>query len=75
MFDKVTYFEKKGPENTEAALRAAVEAAKALGIGKIVMASNTGRTAKVLLEQVGCEGLDVTVIAYAYGQKERAITP
>ena len=75
MFDKVTYFEKKGPENTEAALRAAVEAAKVLGIGKIVMASNTGRTAKVLLEQVGCEGLDVTVIAYAYGQKEPGNNP
>ena len=37
--DKVHYFEAKGRENTEATLKLAVEAARALGIKNIVQLS------------------------------------
>ena len=69
MFDKVTYFEKKGPENTEAALKLAVAAARELGIGKLVVATTGGNTPKMLADNIDHEGLDITVIAYAYGQR------
>lgn len=75
MLEKITYFEKKGPENTEAALKLAVEAARELGIGKLVIATTAGNTPKLLADQIDHEGLDVTVIAYAYGQKEPGGNP
>lgn len=67
--DKIVYFEKKGPENTDAALRLAVEAARTLGIGRLVVATTAGGTPRHLMEQIDHDGLDVTVVAYAYGQK------
>lgn len=69
MLEKITYFEKIGPENTEAALKLAVEAARELGIGKLVIATTAGNTPKLLADQIDHEGLDITVIAYAYGQR------
>ena len=43
-------FEKQGRQNTEAALKLAIEAAREEGIHKIVVASTTGATAKKLAE-------------------------
>ena len=44
-------FEKQGRQNTEAALKLAIEAAREEGIHKIVVASTTGATAKKLAER------------------------
>jgi hypothetical protein len=45
MDGKIVYFEKIGPENTEATLRIAKQRAEELGIKTILMASTTGTTA------------------------------
>ncbi|MGB9867915.1 MAG: pyruvate kinase alpha/beta domain-containing protein [Bacillota bacterium] len=42
---KTVYFDKPGPENTEATAKLALARAKELGIGHLVVASNTGATA------------------------------
>jgi len=46
---KTTYFETPGKDNTEAAVAAALDRARQLGIKDIVAASNTGLTARALL--------------------------
>lgn len=65
--EKITYFEKKGPENTVEALKLAIETARQLGIENIVLASSGGTTAKAMAE-LDHEGLTVTVVTSAYGQ-------
>ncbi len=45
MDGKVVYFEKTGPENTEAVLRNAKQRAGELGIKTILVASTTGSVA------------------------------
>ncbi len=75
MVEKITYFEQKGPENTKAALELAVAAARELGIGKLVVTTTTGMTPKMLMDEVDHTGLDVTVIGYAFGQKEPGANP
>lgn len=61
------YFEKPGKQNTEAALKAAVEAAKANGIKKIVVATCSGATPLLLKD---C-GLTVIVVTHQAGYLER----
>lgn len=73
--EKVIYFENKGPENTEETLKLAVEAARELGIQKIVLATTGGDTAKMMADVIPHEGLEVTVVGYAYGQKEPGVNP
>ncbi len=48
----IYYFPKPGPQNTDETLRAALERARALGIKKIVVATNTGKTPLRLLELI-----------------------
>ena len=67
MTESIVYFEKKGRENTAKTIELAVREAKRLGIKKLVVASNAGGTALQIPEDCG---LDVTVVSYAYGQKE-----
>ncbi len=45
MEGKILYFEKGGPQNTEATLKFCLERAKELGIKQVVLASNHGGTA------------------------------
>lgn len=66
----VTYFEKVGIENTEATLKLAVEVARELGIKNIVLASSDGYTAEMMANDIEHEGLTITVVTSAYGQKE-----
>lgn len=61
--ENVVYFEKPGRENSEQTLRLAVNAAKALGIKYIAMASSTGTTALLMPE---CEGISVSVVHTTY---------
>jgi len=66
--DKVTYFETNDCENTEKALKLAVEAANELGIKNIVLASTYGNTAKMMADDINHEGITVTVVTHAVGQ-------
>lgn len=66
--EKVTYFEKSGRENTEIALKLAVEAAKSLGIKNIVLASTDGNTAKMMADDIVHDDITITVVTHAYGQ-------
>ena len=63
----ILYFPKRGKDNTEQTLTLAVKTAKERGIGHIVVASNTGETAKKLLD---C-GINVVCITHAYGYREK----
>jgi hypothetical protein len=49
----VTYFAEPGPQNTEATLRLALERARQLGLAHLVVASDSGRTARRALELSG----------------------
>ena len=70
--EKITYFEKGGPANTEETLRLAVSEARRLGIKDIVISSSRGDTALALKD---AEGLNVTIVTLAYGQKEPGQNP
>ncbi len=54
---------KKGPQNTEATVRAALERAAQLKIGQVVVASNTGKTARYFLNQ----GVEVVWVTHHVG--------
>jgi len=73
--DKVCYFEAKGRENTEATLKLAVEAARALGITNIVLSSTEGGTARMMADEIEHEGITVTVVTHAYGQMKPNTNP
>ena len=73
--ESITYFEKKGPSNTEDTLKLAVAAARELNIKNIVVATNTGDTARMLVDHIPHEGIMITVVTYAYGQKEPGQNP
>lgn len=72
--EKITYFESAGRENTENTLKLAVEAARSLGISSIVISSTGGYTAR-MLDEIDHEGLSVTIVTHAYGQKEPGANP
>lgn len=57
------YFSTEGKGNTEKVVELAVKAAKENNIKHIVIASNTGATARLFLES----GLDLTCVTHAYG--------
>ncbi len=62
---KIVYFDKQGPDNTEAALELAGERAAALGIRDIVVASYTGWTGALASEVF--KGHNLVVVAGVYG--------
>ena len=68
MDGKIVYFEKTGPENTEAALRIAKQRAEEIGIKKILVASTTGSVAIKALELL--KGLDVIFVSHSTGFSE-----
>lgn len=70
-----TYFRKAGQANTEATLRLAVEHARSAGIENIVIASTDGDTARMMADVIEHEGLTITVVTYAFGQKESGSNP
>lgn len=67
MEEKITYFEKIGPENTEETLRLAAERAKARGINKIVIASTRGDTARLAAERFAGTGIKMVVVPHQTG--------
>ena len=60
------YFERAGRKNTDAVVEAAVKRAKELGITHIVVATNTGATAKKFLGK----GFQVVCVTHHVGFKE-----
>jgi uncharacterized protein len=60
------FFDKSGEENTAAAIGEALRASRERGLGRIVVASCTGRTARELLAQ-GASGLDIVCVTHHVG--------
>jgi len=61
------YFDEPGPGNTSETLALAVEAAERRGAGHVVVASNTGATARELLEKRGSAGFEVVCVTHHVG--------
>lgn len=61
------YFDAPGAQNTQDAARFAVERARELGIGKIVVASTSGRTALAFRDAMKGTDLDLIVVSHVVG--------
>jgi hypothetical protein len=60
---KILYWEQKGPANTEAVAKLAIQRAKELKIKHIVIASNSGATVENFLNQ----GFEITCVTHHVG--------
>jgi hypothetical protein len=63
----IVYFEEPGEANTEETLRLAAEEARRRGIGKIVLASTRGDTARLAAERFAGTGVRLVVVPHQYG--------
>jgi len=61
------YFDKPGPANTKDAARFAIERAKDLNIGTIVVASTSGETAQVFFDAMKGSGISLVVVTHVMG--------
>jgi len=66
----VIYFEEKGKENTETAIKLAIERAEELGIKSFVIASTYGYTAETFLK-LAPKGYNVIVVTHQAGFREK----
>lgn len=73
--EKITYFEGAGKDNTRKTLELAVKTAKESGIKNLVIASTEGNSAKMLADEIDWQGINVTVVTHAYGQKTPNTNP
>ncbi len=71
------YFEEVGPENTREVFRLVEERLEALAIGKVVLASTTGETARQALEFFKDKGVKLVVVPHQYDfiRKENPFPP
>jgi hypothetical protein len=65
------YFDKAGPHNTQATLRAAFERAQALGIRQAVVASSHGATARQAQALFGPAGIQVIAVTLCHSFEDR----
>ncbi len=65
MEKKITYFEKFGPDNTDATLKAASERYKELGLKKVIVATSVGPTAVKALQYFPPK--EIVVVTSQYG--------
>jgi hypothetical protein len=65
--EKIVYYEKPGPANSETTLQLALERARARGIKKIVMASTRGDTARQAAKLLEGSGIRMVVVPHQYG--------
>jgi hypothetical protein len=72
---RIVYFEESGPANTEETLRLAAEEARLRGIGKIVLASTRGETARLAAARLAGTGVRLVVIPHQYGFTETQLFP
>jgi len=70
MKSKVFYFEKKGKENTETAIKLAIQRGKELGIKSFVMSSTYGYTAETFLK-LAKKKYNAIVITHQAGFREK----
>jgi hypothetical protein len=68
MADQIVYFEKEGEVNTAQAVEIALKAAKDLGIRYLVLATTTGKTARLFKGQ---KHLRVIAVSHAWGFKTK----
>ena len=68
--ESIVYFDAPGRQNTDEALRLAIEAAEREGIKTIVVASTTGGTATRAAEMVEGKGIRLVVIPHQWGWAE-----
>lgn len=67
MEEKIIYFEEPGKANTETTLRLAAERARTRGIGKVILASTRGDTARQAAKLWVNSGLKIIVVPHQYG--------
>lgn len=67
MEEKIVYFEIPGEDNTETVLALVKERAEARNIGKIVLASTRGHTARAAVKAFEGTGLKLVVIPWSFG--------
>jgi hypothetical protein len=60
---KLTYFEKPGPQNTDAVIAAVKERISEGDIQRVIVASESGRTALALAEALKDAGVHVVCVA------------
>jgi uncharacterized protein len=68
--EKIFYFDKKGPDNTEKTIEIALACCQSRQITKIVAASSTGETALKLKEKAP-SSIDVIAVTYSAGSRYR----
>jgi len=64
---KIWYFEKPGESNTRDSAVFAIERARELGIGTIVVASTSGKTAQLFFEAMKGSGIGLVVVSHVFG--------
>jgi hypothetical protein len=72
---KIVYFENPGEENTEETLRLAVEEARHRGVGKVVLASTRGETARLAAARFAGTGVQLVVVPHQYGFTQTQLFP
>lgn len=66
--EKIYYFKEKGETNTEKTLDIALSACRGRNIGKVVIASSTGKTA-LKLSDMADKDIEITAVTYSAGSK------
>lgn len=75
MEERITYFEETGKGNTLRVLSLVKERARTRHIGKIVLASTRGDTARVAIEAFEESGLELVVVPWQFGFGKRQPFP
>jgi len=70
-----TYFEKPGPKNTDATIKAARKRAELLNIRRAVIATNTGETPLRCAEFFKHYGIELFAVTLAAGRWKRYVSP
>ena len=63
------YFTSPGPKNTESLFSHVVKRASTLGLRKIIIATNTGRTVDVALKYFDKNNFEIIAVTHATGHK------
>ena len=75
MEKRIVYFDSPGKDNTEETLRLATEEAGRRGIGKIVLASTRGDTARLAAARLAGTGIRLVVVPHQYGFTQTQLFP
>lgn len=70
MSGNIAYFEQVGRDNTEQALKLAIEAASERGLSTLVIASTTGATARTAAGMVEGTDIRLVIVPHQFGWKD-----